>query len=140
MQDNPYQPPVAPLIKPQPADGTRRKRFRFRYVPATLCFFYGGIGLVALVFLNVVILAFVKRTGSASVNFGPLLLIEAAMTAYFATWIFSGRLWLQGRWLYAVTTVVMILGVGLAFDRATSADGERGGSSRMLFNRIIRRQ
>jgi hypothetical protein len=34
----------------------------------------------------------------------------------------------------------MILGVGLAFDRATSADGERGGSSRMLFNRIIRRQ
>jgi hypothetical protein len=62
------------------------------------------------------------------------------MTAYFATWIFAGRLWLQGRWLYAVTTVVMILGVGLAFDRATSADGERGGSSRMLFNRIIRRQ
>jgi hypothetical protein len=140
MHDNPYQAPAAPLTRPQPADGRRRKRFRFRYIPATLCFFYGGIGLAALLFVNVVVAAFVARSGSVSVNFGPLVLVEAGMTAYFAMWIFAGRLWLRGRWLYAVVTVLIIFGVGYAIDRGTRADGEPGVPSRSLLNRIIKRK
>jgi hypothetical protein len=140
MQDNPYQSPTAPITQSQPADGTRRRRFRFRYIPATLCFFYGGIGVLALLFLNVVIAAFVGRSGSVGVNFGPLALIDAGLTSYFAIWIFAGRLWLKGRWLYAVVTVVIILGIGFAVDRGMKADARPGASSRTLLNRIIKHE
>ena len=135
---NPYQPPTAPLTKPQIADGPRRKRFRFRLVPATFCFIYGGVGLLSLLFLNVMIGVEIARSGADRVNFGPLVLIEAAAAAYCAVWLWAGRLWLQGKWLYAVITVLSIFLGGVAVDRAMKAGPHGGDASRWILNRIVR--
>ena len=48
--ENPYQPPLASLAEPVSPPDRPQRRFRFRVIPATLCFLYGGL-LVAAIFV-----------------------------------------------------------------------------------------
>lgn len=61
-----------------------------------------------------------------------------SQAAYFATWLWAGWLWLRGKWLYAVAAVLIIVGVGLAVDRAMKAGQDGGDWSRAFLNRTIK--
>jgi hypothetical protein len=134
QEENPYQPPDAPLATPEAARGARRSWFRFRYIPATLCFFYGGIGVAALLFMIAMFVLLALDAGASRINLGATALVVTAGLFYFTMWLWTGWLWVKGRWLYATLLVLTLLGVGLAIDRVFKADRQHGNP---LLRRVV---
>jgi len=137
MRENPYQPPAAPLTETDsPADRPRR-RFRFRVIPATLCFVYGGSMSFAFVAQVGLIAWLAARVGLARINLGLVLLILAELSSLGALLLSAGWLCLRGKWLWAVTSIALAFGVGFGLDRTIGAGWQRDMSTKFL-HRIVK--
>jgi len=138
MDENPYQPPLAPLTQNAPPPDQPRRRFRFRVIPATLCFIYGGLLAFAFVVQIGLIAWLAARVGPSRVDFGIVLLIMAGLSAFSAIFLFAGWLFLRGKWLWAVTSIALAFGAGFGLDRLIR-HGERGdGPAIAILRRIVK--
>jgi hypothetical protein len=138
MLENPYKPPAIPLNETQSVETAPRKHFRFRVIPATLCFTFGGVGVAAWVFQAVVIAAFMLRLGPARFNFGVMAIILAGQLICYSLSLVDGWLWLRGRWFRALAVLAAAYGIGVAVDLSTRAAYDGTGPARGYMNRFIK--
>ncbi len=136
MDENPYQPPAARLTETASSPNRPRARFRFRLIPATLCFVFGGsiaFGLVAQVGLIAWLAA---RVGFSRINLGLVLLILVELSAYSALLLYAGWLCLRGKWLGAVTSIALAFAVGFGLKQTIGGETRGGGSIQSFLHRI----
>jgi hypothetical protein len=138
MLENPYRPPETEFAAEQAGAAAPRKRFRFRVVPATLCFVYGGVGFLALVMLAVVMTAQVVRAGSERFNFLPMSIAFAGLLACFSLVFGAGWLWLRGKWFRAMAAVIAGFGIGMAVQWAMQSSNGRIGRSRGFYDVFLK--
>ncbi len=138
MHENPYQPPAAPLTETAPPPASPRRRFRFRVVPATLCFVYGGFLAFAFLVHIALIAWLAARVGFGRINVGTLLLTMAGLSTFSALLLYAGWLFLRGKWLLAVASVTLAVGVGLVLDRTTGLGSRGEGPAKEILRRIVK--
>ncbi len=101
MLENPYEPPKTRLHETQAGEAAPPRRFRFRLIPATLCFVFGGLGVAAWVFQAVLIAALLMRAGLDRFNIGAIVIVLVAQLGCFSLIVFGGWFLLRGRWFRA---------------------------------------
>jgi hypothetical protein len=138
MLENPYQPPNVELQEEEAFAARPRKRFRFRFIPATLCFVYGGAGVIGCLILAVALIAALVRVGPEHFNVVRMTLAYTALCCFFGLVLGSGWLWLKGRWLGAVATLVAAIAIGLAMQAVMNRlnNGRRG--SREFYDAFVK--
>jgi hypothetical protein len=138
MTENPYQPPKVELIDDQPSGASLLKRFRYRFIPATLCFVYGGLGLIACVILAVTVIPVIVRVGPERFNLVRMVLASAVLCGVFGLVIGSGWLWLRGKWLGAVSALVVAFLVGVAMRSVIESLNGGKGKGRDFYKAFIK--
>ena len=138
MLENPYKPPSIPLHEAQPAAAAPRKRFRYRLIPATLCFTFGGLCVAGWVFQVVAIAALIVRVGPARFNFGAMAIVLVGQLICFSLFLLDGWFWLKGRWYRAVAVSVAAYGIGVTADWGTRAAYDGTGPGGSFLNRFIK--
>ena len=137
MHENPYRPPDTEFAAEQAGAAAPRKRFRFRVIPATLCFVYGGVGFLVLVMLAVVMTALVVRAGAERFNFLPMSIAFAGLLACFSLVFGAGWLWLRGKW-FREAAVIAGFGIGMAVQWAMQSWNGRIGRSRGFYDVFLK--
>ena len=99
MSENPYKPPSAPLTETEPVSFW--KRFRWQYIPAAICFFYGGFGILGALLLLVVSVMLIARLGMSRIRFDAMVLSIMMSGIGFGMFLVAGRSWLRGKWVRA---------------------------------------
>jgi hypothetical protein len=134
----PYQTPSAPLTEAAAPSGLPPGRFRFRVVPATLCFLHGGSLAIAFV-IQIGLPAWVAaQVGSSRLDFEALSFIVTGPGAFSALILFAGWLFLRGRWLEAVALVAWAFGVGFAVDRSIGRGNSGDRPAMAILRRIVK--
>lgn len=106
---DPYKSPqiVDETKEPSAAEApTPRRTFRWRVIPASLCWLFGGVTLLVVPF------AVVNNWKYLSVNWAdslPWILLDIASLAKFPSMIgfsvallYAGNHWMKGRWVFAI--------------------------------------
>jgi hypothetical protein len=107
VSENPYKPPSAPLTQTEPPSSA--KWFRWRYIPAAICFFYGGLGVLAVLLLLVVSVMLIARLGTSRIRFDAMVLSIMMSGIGFGMFLVAGRSWLRGKWVRALVLTVAAL-------------------------------
>jgi len=138
MYENPYQPPAAPLTESPAGASPPPKRFRFRIIPATLCFFFGGSFVIAGVVQTGLVVWLAAEFGISRINFGTLAPMMGEWVLFTASILLSGWFWLKGNWRWAVASIVLAVGAGLAL-QVTMGRGKPGDDSiRVFLNHVLK--
>ncbi len=138
MTENPYQPPKVEVLHEQAGAVRPRRRFRFRFIPATLCFVYGGCGTVGCLILAVTLIAFVVRVGPERFNLVRMTLAYAALCGLFGLVLGSGLLWLRGKWIGAVATLVAGITIAMIMQAVMISSNEGRRGSREFYDAFVR--
>ncbi len=138
MHENPYQPPEAPLNESLAGATPPRKRFRFRIIPATLCFFYGGSFVIVVVVQIGLIIWLAAQFGISRINFGTLAIIMGGLVLYTAAILFSGWFWLKGKWRWAVSSIVLAVGAGVVVQVTMGRGKPRESTTRVFINHVLK--
>jgi hypothetical protein len=114
MLENPYQPPTIPPNEIQSGETGPRKRFRYRVIPATICFTFGVLGVAGWVFQAVLMAVLVLRAGPERFNINRIVIVLGGQLGCFSLFLVGGWLWLRGMWFRAVVVIVAAYGTGVA--------------------------
>jgi hypothetical protein len=138
MPENPYQPPSAPLTEEQATPVGLRKRFRLRLIPATLCFVFGGSSAFAFVLLVGLVVFLITRVGVSRIDFGVVMLVLIEVGLFAALLLFSGGLWLRGRWRSALLSIVLAFVAAFLLDVTIGRPNQGRGSMGDLLDRMLK--
>jgi hypothetical protein len=137
MLENPYKPPTFPLHATESGEVGPRKRFRFRLIPATICFVFGGIGVAGTAFQAALIAALIARDGPDRFNLSAIVVINGGQFACYVLFVLAGWLWIRGRWFRALAVMAVAYGIGVAVFSGGQA-GEDDPQNRAYFRRFLK--